>query len=104
VKKSPCHTLVGEDNRPAEGCQTVAREYKSGQIEVSSYPSGRKWCPIVAWLLWWYQKTIHSAHQSKEACENEIEDIQKARARARFEAIPMVCLPDTVDPRGAKTN
>ena len=25
----------------------MEREYKSGQIEVSSYPSGRKWRPIV---------------------------------------------------------
>jgi hypothetical protein len=25
----------------------VQREYKGGQIEVSSYPSGRKWRPIV---------------------------------------------------------
>jgi hypothetical protein len=55
-----------------------------------------------AWLLWWYQKTIHSSYQSKEACEDEIKDIQKARARARFEAIPMVCLPSTVDPRAPK--
>ena len=54
------------------------------------------------WLLWWDLKTIHSSHQSKEACEKELKDLQKARARARFDAISMIRLPDTIDPRGPK--
>jgi hypothetical protein len=55
-----------------------------------------------AWLLWWSNKTIHSSHRSKEECEKELKAIQKARARGGFDAIPMICLPDTVDPRGPK--
>ena len=54
------------------------------------------------WLLWWDQKTIHSSHRSKEECEKERRDIQKERARGRFDPIPMICLPSTVDPRGPK--
>jgi hypothetical protein len=55
-----------------------------------------------AWLLWWSQKTIHSSHQTKAECEREIKDIQKARALGGFDAIPMICLPNTVDPREPK--
>jgi hypothetical protein len=55
-----------------------------------------------AWVLWWSHRTIHSAYQTKVECEKEIDKIQKARALGHFEAIPMTCLPDTVDPRGAK--
>jgi hypothetical protein len=58
--------------------------------------------PECAWLLWWDLETIRSSYQSKGACEKELKDIQKARARGRFDAIPTICLPDTVDPRGPK--
>jgi hypothetical protein len=55
-----------------------------------------------AWLLWWSQKTIHSSYRSKEECERELKEIQKERARGHFNPIPMICLPDTIDPRAPK--